>query len=81
MYEQDKQQRLLDAFTDYYEIASGYIHDEYLKRADGIIDCPFDEANGVDGADTYHGRLQEQLDKLAGLARDLRITIFDTTKH
>jgi hypothetical protein len=81
MYEQEKQQCLVDAFTRYYEIATEFIYDEYLKRADGIIDCPFDKLKGIDSADSYHTRLEQKLDKLAELARDLRITIFDTTKH
>ena len=81
MYEQDKQQYFADAFTAFYEVANELIYDEYLKRCDGIIDCPLDEANGIVGADTYHDRLEKQLDRLAVAAHDLRIAIFDTTKH
>ena len=81
MYEQEKQQFFADAFTAFYEVANELFYDEYLKRCDGIIDCPIDDSKGIDGADSYHARLEQQLEQISEAARDLRIAIFDTTKH
>ena len=81
MHEQEKQQCLVDAFTRYYEIATEFIYDEYLKRADGIIDCRIENSKGTDGADSYHTRLEQQLEQIAEDAHNLRISIFDTTRH
>ena len=80
-YEFENKQLFVDAFNAFYEIAVELIYGEYGKRFHGTIECTIDERKKIDRAESYHDRLMGQLDSLGVEARQLRIDIFDTTKH